>query len=527
MTAETTSARPDRSVSGPDTVPLWFLLGAQFLVAAAGLVVEIVAGRMLAPYVGMSLYTWTAVIAVVLAGFSAGHWIGGLVADRPQRTALAWLAISGALGALTTLAALPLIRLVSAPVLSAIPDPIGGIVALTGLLFFLPSFAAGIPSPILARLAIEDRARSGRALGALHALSAIGAIAGTLSAGYLFISWIGSSWTLVVVAAAYAAFALACLAMMRRHAITGRENGPMTTTAVVLTLFALAALAATPFTPASACTVESRYYCIRSIDVGTDVGAPARLMVLDHLGHGLNVLGEPARLEMPYTATIDAIARTRLGGPPDRAFFIGGGALTLPRAWSADGKRPGLVVAEIDPEVTRVAKAYFDVDTSRFTIIHADARVALSGLDRFQVVVGDAFTDIAVPAHLVTREFYEEIAHSLAPDGFYLMNLIDHSDSLRALAASVRTLKAVFPVVEVWVEAEDFSSGGRTTFVLMAGSAPSPTGRMALAATAPGAPNRIIGRIPPARVTALVETLDPPVLTDDYAPIDRLTGARP
>ncbi|SDU44517.1 fused MFS/spermidine synthase [Stappia sp. ES.058] len=527
MTAETASHQTARAVASQSTVPLWFLLGAQFLVAAAGLVVEIVAGRMLAPYVGMSLYTWTAVIAVVLAGFSAGHWVGGLVADRPPRSALAWLAASGALGALTTLAALPLIRLVSTPVLNAVPGPIGGIVALTGILFFLPSFAAGIPSPILARLAIEDRARSGRALGALHALSAIGAIAGTLSAGYLFISWIGTTWTLVVVAAAYVAFALACLAMLRRHGSTGRETGPATATAGILTLFALAALAATPFTPATACTVESRYYCIRSIDVGADVGAPARLMVLDHLGHGINVLGEPTRLEMPYVATIDAIARARLGGLPERAFFIGGGALTLPRAWSAEGDRPGLVVAEIDPEVTRIATADFDVETSRFTVTHADARVALRTVGGFQVVVGDAFTDIAVPAHLVTREFYEEIADSLAPDGFYLMNLIDHTDSLRALAAGVRTLKKVFPVVEVWVEAEDFAAGGRTTFVLMAGTAPSPTGRMVLAATVPGVPSRIIGRIPPPRVAGLVEALDPPVLTDDYAPIDRLIGARP
>lgn len=527
MAVEPASAQTAISASRSDTVPLWFLLAAQFLVAAAGLVVEIVAGRMLAPYVGMSLYTWTAVIAVVLAGFSAGHWIGGLVADRPQRTALAWLAISGALGALTTLAALPLIRLVSAPVLGAFPGPIGGIVALTGLLFFLPSFAAGIPSPILARLAIEDRARSGRALGALHALSAIGAIAGTLSAGYLFISWIGTVWTLVVVAGAYAAFALACLAMLRRHARPEPAGRDIASAATALTLFALAALAATPFTPASACTVESRYYCIRSIDVGADVGAPARLMVLDHLGHGLNVLGEPTRLEMPYAATIDAIARARLGGAPERAFFIGGGALTLPRAWSADGARPGLVVAEIDPQVTAIAKADFDVDTSRFTITHADARVALADLDGFQVVVGDAFTDIAVPAHLVTREFYQEIAGSLAPDGFYLMNLIDHTDSLKGLAASVRTLKQVFPVVEVWVEAEDFTAGGRTTFVLMAGPAPSPQGRMTLTPTAPDVPGRIIGRIPAHRVDGLVATLDPPVLTDDYAPIDRLIGARP
>ena len=57
MAVEPASAQTAISASRSDTVPLWFLLAAQFLVAAAGLVVEIVAGRMLAPYVGMSLYT--------------------------------------------------------------------------------------------------------------------------------------------------------------------------------------------------------------------------------------------------------------------------------------------------------------------------------------------------------------------------------------------------------------------------------------------------------------------------------------
>ncbi len=215
------ASRPaSASLAGTTPAPFWFLLAAQFVVAAAGLVVEIVAGRMLAPYVGMSLYTWTAVIAVVLAGFSAGHWAGGLVADRPARTGLMWLAVSGALGAITTIAALPLLRWVSGPVLSSLTDPVAGIVALAMLLFFLPSFAAGIPSPILARLAIEDRVRSGRALGALHAVSAIGAIAGTLAAGYLFISWLGTARTLITVAAAYSLFALCCLWMARGcHAI--------------------------------------------------------------------------------------------------------------------------------------------------------------------------------------------------------------------------------------------------------------------------------------------------------------------
>ena len=60
-------------------IPLWLLIFLQAGISASSLIVEIVAGRMIAPYVGMSLYTWTSIIAVVLAGFSVGHWWGGRI----------------------------------------------------------------------------------------------------------------------------------------------------------------------------------------------------------------------------------------------------------------------------------------------------------------------------------------------------------------------------------------------------------------------------------------------------------------
>ena len=53
--------------------------------AARLLVLEIVAGRIIAPSVGVSLYTWTSVIGVVLAGLAIGNWLGGRIADRATR----------------------------------------------------------------------------------------------------------------------------------------------------------------------------------------------------------------------------------------------------------------------------------------------------------------------------------------------------------------------------------------------------------------------------------------------------------
>src|SRR6266511_2704673 len=51
------------------------------------LVLEIVAGRLLAPAIGVSLYTWTTVIGVVLAGVAVGNYAGGRVARHSASSA--------------------------------------------------------------------------------------------------------------------------------------------------------------------------------------------------------------------------------------------------------------------------------------------------------------------------------------------------------------------------------------------------------------------------------------------------------
>lgn len=489
------------------------LLAAEFLVSAAGLVVEIVAGRMLAPYVGMSLYTWTAVIAVVLAGLTVGHWFGGRLAEKPAAAIAAGISVSLALAAISTAAILPMLHWWSGPVLAGAGSSVPGIVLLATLLFALPSFFVGVPAPALTKIAIDAvPERAGRMLGRMYAAGALGAIAGTLSAGYLFISWLGTAKTLAAVAAVDAVLA----AVFFVHGRTMRGRGLVG----ALVVLAMIAGGLGFFRAASPCTVESDYYCIRSIDVGDQVGEPARLMVLDHLGHGVNLKDHPTRLVTPYVATIDHLRRIRFGEEPVPAFFIGGGAYTLPRAWTSRDPPDAVTVAEIDPRVTDIAARDFWVDLARFTVLHEDARRALRDRgDVFSVIVGDAFTDIAVPQHLVTRDFFELARSRLAPDGIYMMNLVDHADRLDALAAVHKTLNAVFPLVEIWVEAEDFAGGGRTTFVLLGASAATPAERFREKAT-----GRLFARIPQERVTRLIARHDPPLLTDDYAPIDRLMG---
>ncbi|MCB1339115.1 MAG: fused MFS/spermidine synthase, partial [Maritimibacter sp.] len=473
------------------------------------------AGRMIAPYVGMSLYTWTAIIAVVLAGFSAGHWWGGRIAVRQTPAALVrtgWIMLAAAL---STALAVALLRWIAGPLLTAITDPLAAISALAAAVFFLPSLFAGVPAPVLAVVAMRGRGTSEHALGGMFAAGALGAIAGTLAAGFVLIPRAGTTATMLVVAGVYVAAAL-ILFGLGRLGRAGRVAAASGVAALGLLGLHAAGLPAI-------CDRESSYYCIRTVDLSEAPGDPVHLMVIDHLAHGISAGAAPRVMFTDHTAMLDALPRMRMARSDFSSFHIGGGSYSVPRAW-ADRGIGAVTVAEIDPEVTAQAAADFWFDPATAEIVHRDARVVLrESPRRYDVIVGDAFTDIAVPEHLVTREFFALVAERLAPGGVFAMNLIDNVDRLDALAAVLVTLRAVLPSVEVWTEARPPEPGERRIFVLLAGAEDSPVSSLTARAPEPKA----FSVLAPDFLDDVVARRSAQVLTDDRAPFNLLMGLDP
>lgn len=512
----------DRPRGGGSPFTTWLYLGIVAVTAACGLVVEIVAGRMLAPYLGMSLYTWTAVIAVVLAGFSVGHWIGGRLADWPSDRARYAVANCLLLAGISAAGSLVLLRLLSGPVLDLGLPAVPTILIIATALFFPPSLFVGIPSPVLTKLAIEQEShRMGRLLGAFYAAGALGSIAGTLAAGYVFISWLGTIRTVLLVAGVYVTIGTA-LFFLRP---AGQRQTPLAAWVVPVTISLLLGGAVMfggsrllAFT--SNCDAESDYYCIRVVDLTAELGEPGRLMVLDHLGHGINLEANPSVLVTPYVDAQNMLVERHLGDRDTlRAFLIGGGAYTLPRAWLRTRTEARIVIAEIDPAVTKVAQRELWLpDDPRLTIHHADARRVLTLDDSmYDVILGDAFHDIAVPQHLVTEEFFRTVASRLSPAGIYLMNVVDSLSRPRLAYSVAETLARVFPVVEVW---RSNDTGERATFVIAAMRKPTPSDRL----VSRHQQGLVWRRVATDRRKLLAQRLGAMILTDDFAPVDRLIG---
>src|SRR5690625_645261 len=158
-------------------------------------------------------------------------------------------------------------------------------------------------------------------------------------------------------------------------------------------------------------------------------------------------LSDPAHLEFEYMQQMVEVIDLLVPRPaPLRALHLGGSGCALPRALEAH--RPGSrqLVVEIDAELARLVRTWFDLPRSpRLRIRVGDARRELEALTSgtWDVIVRDVFDGIAVPGHLRTKEAAAAAAAALAPTGCYLVNLTD-VPPLRAARVEVATLAAVF-----------------------------------------------------------------------------------
>lgn len=161
---------------------------------------ELTASRLIAQHLGASLYTWTSVIGVVLAGLSLGNFLGGWLADRyPPAGTLAWLfVISG----LLTFSVLWFNQWAAA---QRHPESIGWqlwVIFVVAWIFLLPSVALGTISPVAASLALSFSRKTGSTVGNVYAWGTIGSILGTFLTGFVLIDQLGSHAIIQLVSAA-------------------------------------------------------------------------------------------------------------------------------------------------------------------------------------------------------------------------------------------------------------------------------------------------------------------------------------
>ena len=465
--------------------------------SAAVLVLEVLAVRLVAPYVGMTIESYTAAIGVALLGIAAGARLGGRAADRrPPRQ---WLGALLVLGGLLVLTVRPLVHLLGPGLRGQGPTAALLLVALSTLAPIVV-LSAVPPGVVKARLASLDE--TGTVVGRFSALGTLGALAGTVVTGFLLVATMPTSVVLAVTAGVLVLLGLAATPTVLR-----RLPG---------TLAAAALLGTGLVVVDGPCEVETAYFCARVVpDDSRDGG---RALVLDTLRHAYVDLDDPRHLELAYTQWIGAAVDAAAPQGPVTALHIGGGGFTVPR-WLA-ATRPGSrsTVLELDPAVVELARAELGVRTGPdLAVLTGDARTSTAGLrdGAYDVVVGDAFGSTSVPWHLTTAEFVAEVDRVLQPDGVYVMNVIDRGP-LAFLRAELATLRTSFPQLAV-LHRPGALTGRGGNFVVVASQQALPLRDLAARASALSDPADVLSG------DSLEELVgDAAVLTDDFAPVDQL-----
>lgn len=159
---------------------------------------ELLGGRVLAPYFGSSIYVWGSIITVFMVSLSLGYLFGGrLSLHHPSMRRFGFIFLFAA----ATL--YPLVYY-SEPAMELIfqhiEDPRYGSLVAAALLFILPTIILGMISPYAVRLLVESTDRSGHIAGLLYFMSTLGSALGTLLTSFYLVLWFEVNSILTVLA---------------------------------------------------------------------------------------------------------------------------------------------------------------------------------------------------------------------------------------------------------------------------------------------------------------------------------------
>ena len=147
--------------------------------------IELLGGRILAPYFGSSIYVWGSIITIFMVALSIGYLIGGqLSLMRPR------LAKYGLFFLTAAIAAMPVIvfgEVLMDVVFLRIDDPRYGSLVAASLLFFVPTAILGMIAPYSVRLLVQETHYAGKVAGGLYFVSTLGSALGTLLTSFYLV----------------------------------------------------------------------------------------------------------------------------------------------------------------------------------------------------------------------------------------------------------------------------------------------------------------------------------------------------
>lgn len=416
-----------------------------FLAGAIGMGLELVAARVLSPYVGSSNVVWTSIIGIILASMSLGYWIGGKRADNGAN--IDELSNTLIIAAIFT----SLIPLLETVIVKQFAGMIGNLIVAAILcaiiLFSIPSFILAMISPFAVKLKSQEDNEIGTLSGRISSLSTIGSIVGTFLMGFVLIPNIGVSninigvtITLVLMAIfakekkdakyIYKIILLSCIMLL--IIILGKWAFKLNNQDIIL-------------------DTDSQYSRIWVKQIATEKTTYKTLQVDTGLESYID--SETGKMGAEYLHFYDLFEY--FNQDAQSTLLIGGAAYTYPMHYLKKYTDKTIDVIEIDDKMTQIAIEQFglNIEEPRLEVYNQDGRSYLNySQKKYDTILIDAFKGLNAPFELTTYEALVNAKNILNENGIVLTNIISSLDGKDSefIQYEYATYKKVFDDVKIF-----------------------------------------------------------------------------
>lgn len=450
--------------------PRWRLLALFFTMGLASLGYEVLWTRALVFHLGSSVYAYSLMLCLFLAGVGLGSWMIVPWADRLRSPGAALAVVEAALALVAVIQVLLFARLADTIIFwseRVRPLTFSGGVAVQ-LLSLVPLIAPatllmGISFPLAVRLFHRELGRLGGDVGAVYGANTIGSIAGSLGTGFVLIPWLGTQNSLLALGAVNGLLALLLATGRLGAPAAARRWHLLAAGAPLLCLVAMATLPADRVILAAGIfrgdRPEDLVYFAEDASTSVtvrlrhDAAAPYHLLELN----GVNVAGTSPDLYAVQKMQ-GHLPLLLAGGARDVAHIGFGSGGT---AWAVS-RHPvaSILIVEISPAVIAASDRFFPEinhgvlrDPRVRVEIHDGRNFLLASPRTFDAVLSDSIHPrYSGNGSLYTRDYFELLRARLRPGGVASMWLPTYGLLPRNYAAIVAAFREVFPHTTVWYE---------------------------------------------------------------------------
>lgn len=418
-----------------------------FLSGALTMMLELIAARVLSPYVGSSNLIWTTIIGIMLTSMSIGYWFGGKMADKNKENDIKILSNYLLVSAIAT-SIIPILEVVFIDVLSQLSNNLIFVAIICATVTFgIPSFLLATVSPIAVKIKNNSMDHIGATSGKISSLSTIGSIFGTFFAGFILIPNLGVRN--IILGCSILLWILSVYLFNKKD-----KKYYMLMIVELLIIIGLNVLGGYLFqvkNPDITRDVDSEYSRIWVKNVNVGETTYKTLQVDTGLESYINQeTGEMGAIYLYYYDLFEYYNKEA-----NDALMIGGAAYTYPMHYLKKYENKTIDVVEIDETMTQIAEEEFGLDKNNpnLGLITQDGRSYLNYNEKkYDTVFIDAFKGLNAPFELTTYEAMQKVYDSLDENGTVITNIISsiEGDDADFIKYEYSTYKAIFDDVKVF-----------------------------------------------------------------------------